>query len=237
MGYCWFYVQNKKFAPATSTFRWKLAVARLARTSWARAAAQNWCAVSSIGKLVEVALVFDADIRVCFHSWQRKPSLDRSHRCLFLANLDHKGPICLVRSVCWHTLYKRKNLLTLLSMFLLFNSCAITLRYFKRDMSASASVYFDVKGQEVPKVKIVQAFSNAAKVKFIAVVKSSLPDLNLEWSGKQMDEDGNLTYFHTSWPLFIIDISGLFINITKVKRALWLVNYPFTIETNIYHLW
>ena len=62
-------------------------------------------------------------------------------------------------------------------------------------MSASASVYFDVKGQEVPKVKIVQAFSNAAKVKFIAVVQSSLPDLNLEWSGKQMDEDGNLRYF------------------------------------------
>ena len=208
MGCCWFYVQNKKFAPATSTFRWKLAVARLARTSWARAAAQNWCAVGSIGKLVEVALVFDADIiiiiRVCFHSWQRKHSLDRSHRRLFLANLDHKGPICLVRSVCWHTLYKRKNLLTRLSMVLLFNSCAITLRYFKRDMSASASVYFDVKGREVPKVKIVQAFSNAAKVKFIAVVKSSLPDLNLEWSGKQMDEDGNLRYFYSSYDHYLL---------------------------------
>lgn len=89
-------------------------------------------------------------------------------------------------------------------MVLLFNSCAITLRYVKRDMSASASVYFDVKGREVPKVKIVQAFSNAAKVKFIAVVKSSLPDLNLEWSGKQMDEEGNLRYFYCSYDHYLL---------------------------------
>ena len=36
-------------------------------------------------------------IRVCIHSWKRNPSLDWSHRCLCLANLDHKGLICLVR--------------------------------------------------------------------------------------------------------------------------------------------
>ena len=35
--------------------------------------------------------------RLSIQSWQRNPSLDWSYRCLCLANLDHKGPICLVR--------------------------------------------------------------------------------------------------------------------------------------------
>ena len=37
-------------------------------------------------------------IRVCIHLWQRNPSLDWSYRCLCLANLDHTGPNCLMRS-------------------------------------------------------------------------------------------------------------------------------------------
>ena len=171
MGCCWFYVQNKKLAPTTSNFRWKLAVARLARTSWERAAAQNWCAVGSVGKVVEVALVFDADIiiiiiiiiRVCFHSWQRKPSLDRSHRCLFLADLDHKGPICLVRSVCWHTLYKRKNLLTLLSLVLC--STVAQLRWDTSSVIWAPAHRYPLmsKGGKYPKSKLFKRFPTLLK--------------------------------------------------------------------------
>ena len=76
-------------------------------------------------------------------------------------------------------------------MLYLINSCAVTLRYFKNDMNSSTSVIFDVKEQEVPFVKIVRVFSSDDKVKFIAVVKSTLPDLNIEWSCKQKDEEGN----------------------------------------------
>ena len=66
----------------------------------------------------------------------------------------------------------------------------MTLRYFKGDMNASTSVYFDVKAQEVPFVKIVTVFSRNDKMVFIAVVRSPLPDLKIEWSCKQKDEDG-----------------------------------------------
>ena len=59
-------------------------------------------------------------------------------------------------------------------------------------MNASTSVYFDVKAQEVPFVKIVKVFSKNDKVVFIAVVRSPLPDLKIEWSCKQKDEDGKI---------------------------------------------
>jgi len=58
-------------------------------------------------------------------------------------------------------------------------------------MNASTSVYFNVKAHEVPFVKIVKVFYDDAKIKFIAVVRSPLPDLKIEWSCKQVDEEGN----------------------------------------------
>lgn len=58
-------------------------------------------------------------------------------------------------------------------------------------MNASASVYFDVKEEEVPFVKIIKVTTRGEKVVFIAVVKSPLPDLKIEWSCKQKDKEGN----------------------------------------------
>ena len=58
-------------------------------------------------------------------------------------------------------------------------------------MNASTSVYFNVKAHEVPFVKIVKVFYDDAKIKFIAVVRSPLPNLKIEWSCKQVDEEGN----------------------------------------------
>ena len=43
-------------------------------------------------------------IRVCLYSRQSNPSLDRSHGCLCLANLDHTGPNYLDDSVFWSNL-------------------------------------------------------------------------------------------------------------------------------------
>ena len=48
---------------------------------------------------------------VCIDSWQRNPSLGWSHRCRqYLANLDHTGPNCHVRSFL-HLLFGRPCLL------------------------------------------------------------------------------------------------------------------------------
>ena len=42
--------------------------------------------------IIIIIIIIIKIIRVCIHSSQRNPSLDRSRRCLCLANLDHKGP-------------------------------------------------------------------------------------------------------------------------------------------------
>lgn len=69
--------------------------------------------------------------------------------------------------------------------------CAVTMTLFKGNMSANASVYFDVKAKEVPFVKIVKVFSKDKKVVFVASVKSSLSSLGIDWSCEQKDENGN----------------------------------------------
>lgn len=69
--------------------------------------------------------------------------------------------------------------------------CAVTMTLFKGNMSANASVYFDVKAKEVPFVKMVKLFSNDKKVVFVASVKSSLSSLEIDWSCEQKDEIGN----------------------------------------------
>lgn len=69
--------------------------------------------------------------------------------------------------------------------------CAVTMTLFKGNMSANASVYFDVKAKEVPFVKMVKVFSNDKKVVFVASVKSSLSSLEIDWSCEQKDEIGN----------------------------------------------
>ena len=69
--------------------------------------------------------------------------------------------------------------------------CAVTMTLFKGNMSANASVYFDVKAKEVPFVKMVKVLSNDKKVVFVASVKSSLSSLEIDWSCEQKDQIGN----------------------------------------------
>ena len=57
-------------------------------------------------------------------------------------------------------------------------------------MNATTSVTFNVKKHQMPFVKILKVFYSERKIKFIAIVRSSLPDLEIKWSCKQKDEEG-----------------------------------------------
>ncbi|KAL9974072.1 hypothetical protein ACROYT_G011071 [Oculina patagonica] len=89
--------------------------------------------------------------------------------------------------------------------------CAVTLGYFKGDMNDSTSVYFAVKEQELPFVKMVKVSVKEDKVVFEAVIRSTLPEIKIEWSCQEEDEDGNL---------IVIDLEGIVLTpaILNVKK-------------------
>lgn len=62
-------------------------------------------------------------------------------------------------------------------------------------MNASTSVYFDVKAQELPLVRMLRVSVNNDKVVFEAIVRSTLRDIKLEWSCQEKDENGELNIF------------------------------------------
>lgn len=71
----------------------------------------------------------------------------------------------------------------------------MTLDYFKGDMNDSTSVYFAVKEQELPFVKMLKVSVKEDKVVFKAVIRSTFPDIKVDWSCQEEDEDGELTNF------------------------------------------
>ena len=80
----------------------------------------------------------------------------------------------------------------------------MTLDYFKGDMNDSTYVYFDVKAQEVPFVRMLKVSVRDKKVVFEAVIKSTFPEIKIDWLCHQNDENGELTRLITSQILMLL---------------------------------
>lgn len=61
-------------------------------------------------------------------------------------------------------------------------------------MNASASVYYELKGREIPEVKMLRVarILTSNKVIFRVFLKTKLPEVTVKWSCKERDDEGEL---------------------------------------------